>query len=170
MIHLYPPNRVSKRSLHVWQTVSSALKLIRGTGRAFFSMEWRASASLHPSPLPTRNTAAHSYQLLANRLPAGSGGGLWRIGHLYYITGLQEQRARKTREWERGASPPQLCISLNFSGMSQRQSDSLDALRKRSMTSPPSRRVCAILRRAGGWISVSAANPRFPGFDSASHS
>lgn len=73
----------------------------------FFSMnEWRASASLHPNPLPTGNRAAHSYKHSANRLPGGSGGGLWRIGHLYYITGLQEQRGRKRRKSEWRASPP----------------------------------------------------------------
>lgn len=110
--------------------------LPRKPAHFFSSMnEWRASASLHPNPLPTGNRAAHTYKHTANRLPRGSGGGLWRIGHLYYITGLQEQRARKRRKSEWRASPPH-SLSLIFSSMSQRQSDSLDALRKRSMTSP----------------------------------
>ncbi len=137
------PTCVTKSEISTHTHLSSILSCCQGSQRTFFSTsffpsmnEWRASASLHPNPLPTGNRAAHAYKHTANRLPRGSGGGLWRIGHLYYITGLQEQRARKRKsEWR--ASPPH-SLSLNFSSMSQRQSDSLDALRKRSMTSPRS--------------------------------
>ncbi|KAA0720448.1 hypothetical protein E1301_Tti015896 [Triplophysa tibetana] len=120
----------------------------RGTSRAFFL---NGVTCLCLTPHKTPPNQKHSGPFIPALGQSAAGGKRGRsvtnrspVLHHWAPGAASEKEERMGTRCQ----PPQFCISLDFSGMSQRQSDSLDALRKRSMTSPPSRRVCAILWRA----------------------
>jgi len=71
------------------------------------------------------------------------------------------------------SEPSPLALSLDVSSMSQRQSDSLDALRKGSMTSPRSFSLCVCVCVCLGGVRLNecfAANRSIPAFSVSPHS
>lgn len=151
--HTRSLSALCRHCLHVWQRVRSARKLIWALFRAaakeasrlfsplpffFFNERVTCFCLTPPKPPPHREQSGPFIQALSQSAARGKRG--WSVTNRspvlhHWAPGAAREKEEKIRM---KSEPSPLALSLNFSSMSQRQSDSLDALRKHSMTSPRS--------------------------------
>lgn len=167
------PTCVTKSEISTQTHLSSIQSCCQGSQQTFFSTSFffflnervTCFCLTPPKPPPHREQSGPFIQALSQSAARGKRG--WSVTNRspvlhHWALGAASEKEEKIRM---KSEPSPLALSLNFSSMSQRQSDSLDALRKRSMTSP------SLVCLEGGWLNESsAANRSIPAFTVSPHS